>query len=186
MACIFITHPEVLIDPGVPVVEWGLSSVGKDRATRLPDQVGSGVELVVSSGERKAVETADLLAAARGLPRVVDHALGEMDRSATGYLPPAEFEQTADAFFAHPELSVRGWERAVDAQSRVEAAVRRHQGESDDRAIAFVAHGGVGGLLMASLAAVPISRSLDQPGLGSYFWFDAQNWKLLSPWHSIS
>ena len=29
----------------------------------------------------------------------------------------------ADAFFAKPEESVRGWERAVDAQARVAAAV---------------------------------------------------------------
>ena len=51
--------------------------------------------------------------------------LGENNRSATGFLPPAEFEKVADAFFANPEESVRGWERAIDAQRRIREAVDR-------------------------------------------------------------
>ena len=42
--------------------------------------------------------------------------LHENDRSATGYLPPNQFEAMADRFFAEPQASVLGWERAVDAQ----------------------------------------------------------------------
>lgn len=36
----------------------------------------------------------------------------ENDRSSTGFLPPEEFEVVADAFFAQPGVSVRGWETA--------------------------------------------------------------------------
>ena len=56
-----------------------------------------------------------------GLTPIVIDGLGENDRSSTGYLPKAEFEAVADAFFARPEESVRGWERAVDAQRRIVA-----------------------------------------------------------------
>ena len=74
--------------------------------------------------------------------------LGENDRSATGFLPPPEFERMADAFFANPTVSVRGWERAVDVQARIVAAVRAvaaaEEGAGD---ILVAAHGAVGALL---------------------------------------
>lgn len=185
MACIFITHPEVVVDPGVPIADWSLSEVGRNRATRLPGQLRDAPQAVICSAERKAIETATILAEALDLQTTVDPGLGEMDRTATGYLPPGEFEQTADDFFAQPEVSVRGWERGIDAQHRIETAVRRNLCAGADPAIAFVAHGGVGALLMASLMSAPISRALDQPGLGSCFRFDARTWTLLSPWEPI-
>jgi broad specificity phosphatase PhoE len=185
VSCLFVTHPEVVVDPAVPIGQWALSRVGADRAARLAGQLPGGIRAVISSGERKAIETAAILAEALGVGPSIDEALGEMDRSATGYLPPDEFERTADAFFAHPERSVRGWERAMDAQNRIETAVRSHLRDGLDDGIAFVAHGGVGGLLLASLDSVPISRTLDQPGLGSFFTFDARNWKTLSAWNRI-
>ena len=60
-----------------------------------------------------------------GVPYSVVAALHENDRSATGYLPPDRFEAVADRFFAEPETSVLGWERAVDAQARIVACVAR-------------------------------------------------------------
>ena len=68
---------------------------------------------------RKALETARPLAAAAGSAVEVRPAMLENDRSATGFLPGAEFEAVADAFFAAPEASVPRWERAVDAQARI-------------------------------------------------------------------
>jgi hypothetical protein len=43
----------------------------------------------------------------------------ENDRSATCFLEPNEFEAVADQFFAQSLVSVRGWERAIDAQFRI-------------------------------------------------------------------
>ena len=108
MQVVFLTHPEVAVVPDVPVPQWGLSAAGRTRLERalaepwLRDLTG-----VVSSAERKARETAEFLAAAVRRPVTVDEDLGENDRSATGYLPPAEFEAVADQFFAHPEESSR-------------------------------------------------------------------------------
>ena len=47
-----------------------------------------------------------MLAAALRLTPIIRADLGENDRSATGYLPKAEFEAMADAFFARPDESV--------------------------------------------------------------------------------
>ena len=77
----------------------------------------------------------------------------------------------ADEFFARPHDSVRGWERAVDAQRRVVAAVERAVAAADGDLV-VVSHGGVGSLLLCHLLGVPIDRRYDQPGQGSWFRFD--------------
>jgi broad specificity phosphatase PhoE len=185
----FITHPEVVIDPTIPVPDWPLSPVGIRRmlaAIRRP-WVAS-VRSVFSSSERKAVDAANILAEHLGLiPTVID-ALGENDRSATGYLPRGEFEAVADEFFASPHESIRGWERAADAQHRIANAVEHVIGTSITNGdIAIVSHGGVGALLLCRLKGVPIGRNEDQRGGGggNFFSFDAASRRLLSGWRPI-
>ncbi len=114
--------------------------------------------------------------------------LHENDRSATGYLPPEEFEAVADRFFAMPETSVRGWERAVDAQARTVACVRGIMAQdATDGDVVIAAHGGIGALLLAHLMGEPISRRLDQPGSGggNFFAWEYATFALLHGWRSI-
>lgn len=185
MQIFFVTHPEVAVDPAVPVPEWGLSDAGRARLTHLVTQPWvPTLTGVVSSAERKAVETAQVLAEAAGLPVGVDEALGENDRSATGFLPPAEFEAVADQFFARPQESVRGWERAADAQRRIVAAVERVVAAATGD-VAVVAHGGVGALLLCHLLGVPIDRRYDQPGQGSWYGFDAATGRVAHGWRRL-
>ena len=169
----FVTHPDVAIDPMVPVPDWPLSARGVARMrAALARPWTAALATIWSSTERKAIEAACILAERLGGSFHTMAALGENDRSATGYLPREEFEATADLFFAHPGQSIRGWERAVDAQARIAAAfdavLAASPGPGD---IAILAHGGVGALLMCALEGVPISRAHDQPpGAGGYLF----------------
>ena len=188
MTVYFVTHPEVEIDPAVPVTDWKLSPRGVSRMRVGAAQPWSrAVRHIHCSTERKAIDGAAILAAARGLGYAQDAGLGENDRSATGYLPRAEFEAVADEFFAAPERSVRGWERAVDAQARIVAAVERVTRAAPDGDVAIIAHGGVGALLLCHLAGETISRRADQPGDGggNYFAFGRQSWGLRHRWRAI-
>ncbi len=184
----FITHPQVVIDPAVPVPEWRLSEAGLARmreAAARPWLVR--VRAVFSSTERKAVEGAAILAARLGIEPAAIPTLGENDRSATGYLPAAEFEVMADTFFARPAESVRGWERAADAQARIVAAFDAVLRQAPRGDIAIVSHGGVGALLLAFLMRAPISRSWDQPagGGGNRFVVDAATRGVLAGWQPV-
>ncbi|MGE0222888.1 MAG: histidine phosphatase family protein [Acetobacteraceae bacterium] len=186
----FNTHPDVLIDPAEPVTDWRLSPAGRARMTAaLARPWLAGVRTIWCSTERKARDGADILAKHFGLPVTELAALGENDRSATGYLPRAEFEALADAFFARPQESVRGWERAIDAQHRIVAAVETvltaSAGSAGD--IAIVAHGGVGTLLLCHLRGMPIGRRHDQPpnNGGNYFVFDAVTRRVRHGWTAI-
>ena len=183
----YITHPQVRIDAGIPVPEWGLSDIGRARAVAMLGQpwIGS-IRRVVSSAERKAIETAEILADHLGLAIEVRERMHENDRTATGFLPPSEFEAVADQFFARPHDSVRGWERAIDAQQRILREVEAVLGTGLAGNVAFVGHGGVGTLLLLLLGGREISRIADQPaGGGNYFAFDMAARRLNHGWQAI-
>ena len=156
----FITHPEVVIDPAIPVPQWPLSAEGKRRiGLMLRQSWVAGIRAIFSSSERKAMDGAEILAGHLALPITVIEELGENDRSSTGYLPQKEFEALADEFFARPQESVRGWERATDAQRRIVSAIDQLLAQSPtDGDIAVIAHGGVGALLLCHLAGCGKTR----------------------------
>ncbi len=182
----YVTHPEVTIDPAVPVPDWGLSPVGAARvaalAARLSIPPGTRI---ISSAERKALDTAEPLAARAGCVVETRPDMHENDRSATGYLPGPEFEATADAFFARPDQSVRGWERAADAQARILRQVDLALGAPAEGPVIFAGHGGVGTLLYCALAGVKIDRKWDQPGPGHWFAFDIAARTVACHWRPI-
>jgi broad specificity phosphatase PhoE len=184
---LYLSHPQVRIDPAVPVPRWGLSDIGRARVEALAAQ--SWIERfrrVVSSDEQKAIETADILAAALGLRTEVLPSLHENDRSATGFLPPPEFEATADLFFRHPDESVRGWERAADAQARILGGVMRALASAPDSPAIFTGHGGVGTLLWCHCAGEPIGRGRDQKGGGgNHYLFDPSERIVLYGWRPM-
>lgn len=169
----FTSHPDVVISPHVPITRWPLSERGRARmAAALLQPWVPEVTAVYCSTEQKAIDGAQILAEHRGLAPTQVAALGENDRSATGYLPLAEFETVADAFFAQPEQSVRGWETAAHAQCRIVQAIASIAAtDVSGGALAIVSHGAVGALLYCYLTAQPISRRWDQPanGGGNYF-----------------
>ncbi len=86
---LYLTHPEVVIDPAVAVPDWGLSAHGAARVADLAKRGAWSGWHVVTSAERKALETAWPLAAAAGAAVEVRPDMHENDRSATGYLPGA-------------------------------------------------------------------------------------------------
>lgn len=148
---IFITHPDVTIDPTIPVQRWRPSDKGVARMGYFAQSsIVAKASSIWASTEAKAIEAAGILAARFGLGVEVEHDLGRNDRSATGYLPPEEFEKTAGLFFALPEKNVRGWESAVDAQRRIRHAVDRILASRIKGDPAIVAHGAVGTLLRCS------------------------------------
>ena len=185
--CIYLTHPEVRIDPDVPVPEWGLSDIGRERALKAAElPFARNLRKIVSSAETKAVETAECFAEKFKIPHVVREDLHENDRSATGFLPPDEFEEVANQFFANPERSIRGWERAIEAQQRIVSGIKSElERTQSDQPVLFAGHGAAGTLLMCHLMGVPISRSHDQSRGGSWYQFK-QDWLTSRAGHDLS
>lgn len=189
MRALYLTHPQVKMDAAVPVPLWGLSPEGRARAEAFAARgvVPPGT-MVFSSRETKALELAELVAGAAGTPVLPDHQMGENDRSATGFLPPALFEDHADRFFAQPQQSIDGWERAIDAQARIVSTIRTALvSVPAGMPVIFCGHGAVGTLLKCRIGGHRISRDEDQSrigvlGGGNGFVFDLSARQLLSDW----
>ena len=188
-AVYFITHPNVIIDPAIPVPEWPLSPRGVKRMKALLAKPWvSNISAVYGSTEHKAIDGAQILAAHLSIEHEMLDDLDEIDRSSTGYLPQREFRATVDAFFASPDNSIRGWETACEAQQRIVRAVETVvDHDTSDQDIAIVSHGGVGALHLCHLKGCEISRREGQPGAdgGNYYCFDAQSGSLLHGWKPI-
>jgi broad specificity phosphatase PhoE len=186
---VFVTHPEVVVDPAVPVPDWPLSPKGRSRMeVFLRNPIVRDVRLVACSGERKARDGAEILASHFGVPIRVDEELGENDRSSTGFIAPPEFWEVVDRFFAVPNESVRGWERAADAQARIVRAVARvARDASIGGDVAIVSHGGVGALLLAHLKGARDARPFAQPhrGGGCTIVMDRERLTLIEGWQVI-
>jgi broad specificity phosphatase PhoE len=188
---IFITHPEVVIDPGQPVPEWPLNATGRSRMERFAGLLAHrDVSAVYASTERKARDGAAIVAERLRLSYATDEALGENDRSSTGYIAPPEFWEVVREFFGRPHESIRGWERAVDAQARIVNAVSRIAREGEDETsgeIVIVSHGGVGCLLTAHLQRVAIGQESrpSHPGGGCFIVIDRDSFTLTQDWRSI-
>jgi Fructose-2,6-bisphosphatase len=189
MKALYVTHPQVVIDPNVPTPRWGLNEKGLMRARAFAARgVVPANAMIFASDETKALNLAGAIAAAIGTTMTVDPAMGENDRSSTGFLAPEQFEATADRFFAHPDESIEGWETASDAQVRIVAAVRRALEDVPAGTPAvFCGHGAVGTLLKCFVGNRRIARDEDQrrladPGGGNAFIFDLAAMRLHSDW----
>lgn len=189
MYALYVTHPEVVIDPNVATPRWGLSSLGRSRAERFANhKLMQGVTRLVSSTETKALQLAAILAAVCKASVDSGDKFDENDRRSTGFVPSARFEALADALFAHPDESAGGWETARDAQRRVLDGFNEVLAKHDpSKPIAFAGHGAVGTLLKCHLGGLTIARSEDQrrignPGGGNVFVVRLSDRKLLTDW----
>ena len=183
----YLTHPQVKIEPAIPVPSWGLSEVGRTRTETLATAGWlSGTTQVISSGERKAIETAETIGGILNVAIEVREAMHENDRSATGFLPSDEFETVATEFFAQPLMSIRGWERAIDAQLRIVREVELVLARDRAGDVLFVGHGAIGTLLFCHYSGFAIDRAYDQPaGGGHYFAFVKDGRRVLHPWRRM-
>ena len=78
----FITHPDVVIDPATPVLQWPLSERGRVRMLKmLENQWISRVGAIYCSTEQKAMDGAAIISEVLGIPYTTISELGENDRS---------------------------------------------------------------------------------------------------------
>lgn len=184
MILTYLSHPEVVVDPAVPVPLWRLAESGRARLAAAAASGWPGAARILSSAEAKAREAAGILAAAAGVDAQVHPGLGEIDRSATGYVPAARHEELANRLFARPDDSADGWETARAAQGRALAALRAvlAAGTGD---LLVVGHGGVGTLTWCALAGRGIDRRHDQPGMGCVWTAAAPEFRPLGGWQRL-
>jgi broad specificity phosphatase PhoE len=165
---IFVRHSLPEIIPDLPAHQWHLSDEGWARCKLLADKIRSySPEVVVSSIEPKAKETAQLVAGQLGLSFQTVEGLHEHERNKVKWLGKAQFELEVAKFFKHPEQVVMGEETADQAYERF-ALVVTSLVEKYANNIAVVAHGTVITLFVARKVGIepfPFWQQLGLPAL---------------------
>jgi len=167
MDLLWVRHAEperIESGSGVPA-NPGLTDRGRLQARRLADWLRhEHVDVVVSSPQRRAVETAEPVAAAHGLTVVIDDGLVEYDVQADHYIPVEELRATGDPRW-HDMLAGRwesfGGETPDQFRARVGAAADAIVGANRGKRVVAVCHGGV---INTALALVL--------GIDRHLWFD--------------
>ena len=188
---IFLTHPEVVIDPAQPIPEWPLYG---DRAraawSASPSMLADrDVSAVYASRERKAMDGAEIVAERFGLsyrdrrgsrrerPLVdrLHRAAGILGRGAR-VLRPSDTE--------HARLGARHRRAGAHRECRRAGSLREDETSGD---IVIVSHGGVGCLLTAHLQKVTIGRESrpSHPGGGCFIIIDRDTFALTQDWRAI-
>lgn len=178
---ILVKHSLPELAGGIPAREWKLSAEGRIRARKLAEQLNSfDPEVIVSSVEPKAKETAEIIADRFDLElRLVD-GLHEHDRSTIPLLSTDQFQAAIREFFDKPDTLVFGSESANTAHRRFSSAVHAVLREYPDQTIVIVSHGTVISLFVSGLTGMSDMLFWSELGLPSYVVLDRQTSMLIT------
>lgn len=170
---LLVKHSVPEISGDRPANMWRLSEEGRLRAQRLAEEVESfEPEVLVSSDEPKAKETAEILASYLRLNMQVVPNLHEHDRSDVPYLSHEAFQSSIRAFFQEPAQLVFGNETANQAHARFYRAVHSILNENINKTVVVVTHGTVISLFVSRLTGSSDLELWGKLGLPSFVAMD--------------
>jgi broad specificity phosphatase PhoE len=170
---ILIKHAPPQVEAGVSSHEWKLSAAGREKAAALAERLRPHApSIVFTSDEPKAMETAEIVAAALKVQHEVAPDLHEHDRSNVPQMQTREFISSMALFFKKPDELVLGLETAEQAQRRVTVAIDRILTQHEDGDIAIVTHGTVLALYLAPMLEGDAFDLWRRMGLPSYVVLD--------------
>jgi broad specificity phosphatase PhoE len=121
---LLVRHSVPELDPAVPSENWVLSDEGRRRCGPLGERLAAfEPQVLLSSPEPKARETAELVAPALGLEVQLADGLRETARRSVGWLERNQLERGIKALFERPDEVAFGEESAAAALTRFEEAV---------------------------------------------------------------
>lgn len=179
--------PLILVKHSLPKIvenaaarEWELSDAGRVRAKQLAERLnGYQPEVIVSSVEPKAKETAEIIAAKHNLGLQVVNGLHEHDRSKVAYIPKDDFQAAVCEFFEKPDKLVFGSETADECHARFQQAVHSILDHNLDKTVVIVTHGTVISLFVSRLTGMPDLLLWNELGLPSFVVIDMQSATLI-------
>ncbi len=170
---ILVKHSLPKISEDFPAREWLLSDEGKRRAQILAEGLRPyQPEVIISSVEPKAIQTAEVVAHSLKLPIKVVENLHEHDRSSTAYLSRNAFELSIQEFFDKADELVFGNETANQSHQRFAEAVSSVLKKYVNQTIVIVTHGTVISLFVSRLTGIPEYSLWSELGLPSFTVLD--------------
>lgn len=177
---ILVKHSVPEIEQDRPANMWRLSREGQLRAHRLAEQLESfAPEVILSSNEPKAKETAEILARHLQLGMQILPDLYEHDRSNVPYLSHEVFQTSMRNFFQKPDELVFGRETADQAYARFYQAVHSILNQNINKTVVIVTHGTVISLFVSRLTGSSDWELWNMLGLPSFVAMDLSSSTLI-------
>ena len=177
---VLVRHGAPVVDIEQPADTWPLSEDGRAATLQLAERLKPHApNLIVSSAEPKASQTAYLIAVATDADFQTAEGLEEHHRQKTGYLDKGTFENKVVELFRNPEKRVFGEETANQAADRFARAVNTVQRLNPRRSLAIVSHGTVISLWLERHAGADGLVTWKMLGMPSFVVYDRKQKKVV-------
>ena len=184
---VLVKHSLPEIEPAVPSREWHLSEEGRARSRILAEKLDQyDLDVIVSSNEPKAIETAGISARRLNVPVEVIKGLHEHERSNVGFLEKERFEPSIARFFSRPTELVFGEETADAAYDRFSKAVHGLSDRFMQANVALVTHGTVLSLFVSRTSALEPFSTWKRLGLPSFIVLSRPGFGLVETCWSVA
>jgi broad specificity phosphatase PhoE len=177
---ILIRHSQPVIRADIPYEEWELSEHGRQCCISLTERIRvyRPVE-VVTSREKKAIQTGKILAQILAIPATIEPGLHEHVRDDLGNLSRIFIETKLKHFFEQPSRLVFGRETAEQALRRFSAAMTDVIDLHPTGSLAIVAHGTVISLWVTNIIGGDPFAFWKRLGLPAFVVFSRPNLEFL-------
>lgn len=151
----FLRHGHTKVDKALSVSQWVLSDRGEEQAKKLAqEEVFKGIDIIISSTEKKAYQTAKPIADALGKEIMQVEEICELDRDKGEFVGPEEYEERVKLCLEHPDESIHNWETANHALERFSKKVSELDKKYENKKILIVGHGFTINLYFAKLLGI--------------------------------
>jgi len=150
---IFLRHAETKVDENSVISKWLLAENDKKKAINiLNSELFTDVDIIITSGEEKAYQTAYPLSERLHKEIIRDKNLNEILRDQGRYLKTKdEYIKTIKLCVENRNQSYNNWETANHALKRFSKAIQEIDSKFSNKKILIVAHGGVINLYFAKI-----------------------------------
>ena len=185
---VFIRHSQSQPEVGVTAQEWQLTAEGRRRCIPLAVQLAAyNLDVIVTSTERKAIETGKLVSETLGILCRVEKNLHEHERETAPYFETnAEFQEAVGALLARPSELVFGEETGHEARKRFAIAVESVMNANPQENIGIVTHGTVLSLYVSHFTRKEIFTIWQGLGMPAIMAFSYPAMKLLAQVNEIA
>ena len=161
--------------------------MGKERCRALAKSLAPfSPDLIFSSFEPKAIETAQILSKEISLPFEAMKGLHEHDRTGVGFTEKTVFEVQIEGFFNHPNQLVFGQETAREALERFSGALTKLEVEHPFENLIVVTHGTVITLFVQEFNSIDAFAFWKNLHLPSFVVLSRQQHKILLVTESVT
>ncbi|MFW9851573.1 MAG: histidine phosphatase family protein [Candidatus Thorarchaeota archaeon] len=138
----FLRHAETIINRDILVDEWIISEKGKKTTKEIIESgIFDDIDKIITSEERKAIQTAFFLAERLGKKIITNSDFNELKRGGNYVSSKKQYEKQVKKLFEEGYSEIKEWEEARSALRRITRAIDYIDREYSNMNILVVSHG---------------------------------------------